>query len=150
MLLVSDEGTGGKVDYWECWRSLSKNCLNYWFIYPSTNFSFRSVSLLWDLGVFPSFRICVCRLPASRPGVESRLGYAPPSCPRIPNSKSLHELAREKQWHGLPAILTERGEQVCRAHHSATMAYATLAVPSHEHFILRCNLFSVSGASDDS
>ena len=86
MLQVSNEGTCGKVDYWECWGSLSKNCLNYWFIYPSTNFSFRSVSLLWDLGVFPSFWICVCLLPASRPGAESRLGYAPASCPHTPNS----------------------------------------------------------------
>lgn len=53
--------------------------------------------LQWDVGVFPSFWICVCLLAASRPGVESRLGYAPASCLLTPNSTSLHEPDREEQ-----------------------------------------------------
>lgn len=106
--------------WWRCWwkklttgnadeifqKKKKNKHLNYWFICSFTNLSFRSVSLLWDLGVFHSPCICLCLLRTSRPRAESWLGDAPASCLPFPNSKNLNEPAREDQWHTLPALPT--------------------------------------------
>lgn len=104
--------------WWRCWwKKLTtgnadevfqkkNHHLNYWFICSFTNLSFRSVSLLWDLGVFHSPCICLCLPGTSRPRAESWLGETPASCLPFPNSKNLNEPAREDQWHTLPALPT--------------------------------------------